>query len=151
MYTSATNDSYPSCAFPLFDRSRTIAWVPHLALPVSLVSMALVLLLPSSLQILDSSLCCGPRLWILCTTLPRAPSATTPYPSSNSASPGIDSIVAHGFVGLPTLDRVSVFHATSSPFPTLLPKLKASVVTTSFSSVVSKTPQTTSGVVHLLA
>lgn len=41
VYTSATNDNYPSCVFLLSDRSCTIAWVSHLVLPVPLVSTAL--------------------------------------------------------------------------------------------------------------
>jgi len=63
-----------------------------------------------------------------------------PYPTSKSASLSTDFVVACGFVGLPTSDLVSVFHATSSPFPMLQPGLKASAVTTPSSGVVSKMP-----------
>jgi len=74
-----------------------------------------------------------------------------PYPASNFASPSIDSVVVCGLFGLPTPDPVSVFHATSSPFPMLQPRLKASAVTTLPSVVVSKTSQTVCGAAHPLA
>jgi len=78
------------------------------------------------------------------------PLVLAPYPVSNSASLSIDYIVVHGIVGLPTLDPVSVFHATSSPFPMLLHGLKASAVTTLSSGVVSKMPQTMCSATHPL-
>ena len=79
------------------------------------------------------------------------PLAAVPYPISSSAFPGRDSIVAHGFVELPIPDLISVFHATSSPFPTLQPGLKAFVVIASSSGVVSKMPQTMGSATHPLA
>jgi len=151
VYTSTTNDSCLSCAFLLSDRSHTIVRVPHLTLLVLLVSMALAPLSPSSSQILDSGLCHGPGLCILCTTLLRVPLAVVPYLASKSTSLSIDFVVVHEFVGLPTRDSVSVFHATSSPSPILRPGLKASAVTTFSSVVVSKMPQTMRGAAHPLA
>ena len=125
-------------------------WVLHSALPVPLVSMALAPLLPSISRILDRGPCHGPSLCILCTTLPSAPLAAMPCHASSSALPSRDSIVACGFVELPTQDLVSGSHATSSPSPTLRPRLKASIVTVSSSSAMSGMPQTMCDVVHLL-
>jgi len=119
LYTSTTNDNYLSFSFLLFDRLHTIARVPHLTLPVPLISMALGPLLPSSLRILDNGPCRGLGLCILCTTPPLSPLAMVPYLASSSVFLGRDSIVARGFVELPAPDPISVFHATSSPFPML--------------------------------
>lgn len=151
VYTSTTDDNCRSCVFLLSDRSHTITWVSYSALPVLLVLVASVPLLPSSSQIPDSGPCRVPGLCILCTTLPRVPLAVVPYSASSSAFPSIDFVIARGFFGLPTPNPVSVFYAISSPFPTLLPGLKASVVTTSSSGVASKTPQTMHGAAHPLA
>jgi len=54
IYTSTTNESCLSCAFPPPDRSHTRVWVPQLVLPVPLVSTSLAPLLPSSSRILDN-------------------------------------------------------------------------------------------------
>ena len=105
--------------------------------------------LANSSQISDNDPYRGPRIYILCTTLLCTLLAGAPYPVSNFASPSIGFVSAHGFVGLPIPDPISVFHATSSPFPRLLPGLRVSVVTVSSSGVASKTPQTMCGVVHL--
>lgn len=102
VYTFATNENYPFFVFLLFDRSHTIMRVLHSALPMPLVSMELATRLPSSLRTLDSDPCHGHSLFILGTILHHAPLAATPYLASNFAFPGIDSVVAHGFVELPT-------------------------------------------------
>ena len=73
-----------------------------------------------------------------------------PYLASSSTFPGRDSVIACEYVELLALDPISVFHATSLPFPMLQPVLKASIVTTSSSGGVSKMPQTTCGVAHAL-
>lgn len=151
MYTSATGHNRLSCALLPPDRSCTKVQVPHLALHVPLVLMPLVPLLPSSSRILDNDPCRGPSLYILFTTLLRTPLATVPYLASNSASARIYFVVACGSVGLPILDPVSVFHATSSPFPTLRLGLKYFVVTAPSSGVVSKMPQAMHGATHPLA
>ncbi len=77
--------------------------------------------------------------------------AGVPYLASNSASPSIDFVVAREFVELLAPDPISLFHATSSPFPTLRPGLKSSAVTVPSSGVVSKMPQTMRGAAHMLA
>lgn len=87
--------------------------MPHLALFVPLVSMALVLLLSNRPQILDSGPYHGPGLYILCTTLLHVLLASAPYPVSNYASPSIGVGAMHEFFGIPTPDLVSMFHATS--------------------------------------
>ena len=145
------DDNYLYYSFLPPDRSHTRSRVPHLALPVPLVSMALVPLLPSSSRILDSDPFRGPGLFILCTILLRVPLAAMPYPASNCASPSIDFGVVRGFVGLLIPDPLSVFHATSLQFPMLRPGLKSTFVTAPSSGVLSNMPQTTSGAAHPLA
>ena len=125
LYTSTTSDNCSLCAFLPLDRSHTKARVLHLALPVPLVSISFVPLLRNSSQIPDSDPYRGPGLYILCTILLCMLPSGAPYPVSNSASPSIGSIAACGFVGLPTPDLVSMFHATSSPFPMLLPGVES--------------------------
>jgi len=119
-----------------------------LALPAILVSMALVPLLPSSSQVVDSDPCRGPSLFILCTTFPHVPQAGVPYLASSSSFPGRDSEVVRGSIELPIPDPILVFHATSLPFPMLFPGLKASIVIAPSSGVVSKMPQTTHDYTH---
>lgn len=151
VYTFAIDDNCSLCVFLQSDISRTTVRVSYLALHGAMVSMVLAPLLPSNSRILDNDPCHGPSLCILCTTLPRVPPAMVPYPASSSAFPGRDFVVVRGSVELLASDPISVFHATSSPFPMLQLELKASVVTTSSSGGASKTPQTTLGATHLLA
>ena len=101
MYTSTTNENYPSCVSLLSDRSHTIEQVLRSTLPMPSVSTTLAFLLPSSLQTLDNDLCRGPGLCILCTILPCAPLAEVPYPVSNSAFLDIDFVAARGSIGIP--------------------------------------------------
>lgn len=123
--------------------------MPQLVPPEPLVLIALVPLPQNSSQILDNDPYCDPGLYILCTTLLRMLPVGAPCPASKSASPSIGFVAVHGFVGLPTLDLVSVSHATSFPFQMLLPGLKSSVVTASSSGKVSKMPQTMHGAMHM--
>ena len=102
VYTSATNDSCQSCAFLPPDRLHSRSRVSYLALPVPLISTALVPLLPSSSQILDNDPYHGPGLCILCTILPHAPLTAVTYPASSFSFPNTNFVFACGFVELLT-------------------------------------------------
>ena len=146
--TSTTGDSCSLHAFCPHEKLHTKEWRMHPVLLVPPVSMESVPLLPNSLRIWDNGLYCDPGLFILYTTLLGTPLAKASYLASNSASLSIGFVVAHGFVGLPITDPISVFRVTSSPFPMPLLGLRASVVIVLSSGVVSKIPQTTRGAVH---
>jgi len=148
-YNSAIGDSCLLHAFLPPKQLHTRARVPHSALLVPPVSMASAPLWPNSSSILDSDPYRDHGLYILYTIFLHALLARVPYPTSNSASPNVGSVVVCGFVGLPTLDPISVFHATSLPFPILLPRLRASFVTVSSSGLESKMPRTTRSGTHL--
>jgi len=149
-YISAIGDNCLLRAFLPPDKSCTKAQVPRLGPPMPPASMELVPLPPNSSRIQKNDLYRGPGLYILNTTLLHVPLTRVPYPTSNSSFPSISSTTVCGFIGLPTPDLVSAFHATSLPFPMLLPGLRASIVTVSSSGVELKMLQTMHGAAHLL-
>jgi len=119
------------------------------SLPMPLVLTALVPPLPHSSQGLDSDLYYDPSFYTLYTILTLGLLGGVPVLVLTSTFLDTSFIFARVFAEFPTLDHVSVFHATSSLSLMLQPGLRSFAVIEPSSNVASVTPQTTCSAVHL--